>query len=1496
MRRKNAKCFFQPIVASSLVLALGISIGEAQNIGNQDPQYNMWYKPTYVVMNSNMYAAAYTNGLFDPWDNSASDKIIWTHHDRIQGSGINNGGFQLRAKASTVEVQGMIDIQGGRATVNFDDAYLRFTDHATGSSEHFFRALDGKASVSLTFNGGRGSETIGSTTWNNLAFYGALLMQTNNDNQDTITLSNGASWMGLIKAGASGGRTNVDITLTGGGNIVAIQKDHYINGSNNIKGKALELSITKGTTGTPNSSMNIAFGESGKQEYVNDSTLLDDDGVIVGKITNGSVESSSTVQSGKTLITNAIKGDIYVAGYNATQKQYANFTTNFYNNGLIEGNIQTSSLANIKIYFANKGIIRGDLNFAMGGDGSAGALVIAKSAGDQDANKRVDDLTIEGNINNQGLDNYTLTAKKFLMRGSAITGGGKKLTFDTHDGIFENFSLNNNGSTEISATNSLAISSSEDLATAGTLIITNNATQIMARDLSSNSIDVKGIYGIGDYRSSSNSSITTKGNLNAGILAAVKSDGNGDGSIQTTLNIDNSNNSGNVVLSVIGKDATGSDLKLRGGKISDTTLANSGGKLTDRGNIVMFNNMQNGKTEATFTAGTNSTINVVGDIYVNNGNNNLKLVDISKTTMSDIPEFIGNITVNNGKTNLVFDGTVWAPSNIVDLLPNSFSASSDAKSALLTYVKTYGTGKVFTTNGGVANIVLRQGSGSDFGTQQAIFSVETKGSSYTNILMQKNGNAHFNIAAAIDYDENATTRVIFAGSNNLLSTTESFATSNDFSNVGVNGVQMLGVTYKDGVMFEVGAKTQAQRELIQRYRGVYGNGALLTLGTNIDNNQGIGLTISGLFMGDAVALAPSNPGSKAATTYNINIQTNAVVAGNMKNQTSDQLNVIMKAGSKIFLDPTISGGFGTTNEFVTLDFQNATHDYSQDLVDSIRTTNTVVDLGTMGVDYASLATKTMEAYNLLKIKELSGDKASFRVRVGNQNGVAKNVGANGSGITGYSDRVIVEATKNTQILREYLQPVYTDNVNVDSIKYSEGGNNNIAVLTTKNGTDGKALVNLGALDAIEGFDQISSGLKAVVTDQSGSINSGGGYTTYFLAQAESKGASEASQESSISALSLNYDLYIANLNSLNKRMGELRYNPYSQGVWARVFNGQQTTKFGLQTKSNYTTVQVGYDYDFGFEGANNYAGIALSYAASNTTSSTMTDINAVIKGINSAKSQAVEVALYNAYVQDGASVENGFKNGLYSDSILKFSYIMSDVTLLGQTGTYSTNNYGLTLSEEVGYRFLLGENNEWFIDPQAEITFGYLNQTNLKQTLESGAYLDGVQNSIITLRGRVGSSFGYKFDRFTQDKDFRAQVYIGAYFVGDYIAGGDVSLTTTRGIKTSLAPMASTSRGLIDFGTNFDIKDQHKIYFDFEKSFGGTIITDYQINIGYRFAFGENTGYTPINTVNKEVAPLKVDSEIKEGSAGQEADMQEQIQAVEKNTSSSESKNEEKAQ
>lgn len=440
------------------------------------------------------------------------------------------------------------------------------------------------------------------------------------------------------------------------------------------------------------------------------------------------------------------------------------------------------------------------------------------------------------------------------------------------------------------------------------------------------------------------------------------------------------------------------------------------------------------------------------------------------------------------------------------------------------------------------------------------------------------------------------------------------------------------------------------------------------------------------------------------------------------------------------------------------------------------------------------------------------------------------------GTYAYSDRVIIHSSQGNKGGVHNLGVVfsYWDYANLSSISYNGGDiktEGNIAVASVSN--DSK--VTLNPTEIVVGFNSILPSFEKVQTNDQGIIQANSQdntYTTYFLSSARDMGVASATQEVTSSVFALNYDLFLANFNSLNKRMGDLRDNPYSQGAWGRIFNGQLSNDFGLGSQNNYTTLQAGYDYDFGLENARNYLGVAFSYGFSISEMSSNAKDALQSREIKDIFSNSIELALYNAYVSD---------NGLYSDSIAKFSYLMSDFNLTNNSTTesLSVNNYALSLSEEVGYVFTLGESKEWSITPQAELGIGYYSSSDLTQ-VAGEFYLDAKADFLLMFRARVGSMVGYDFKQFTQGKDIQASLYAGLSYEFDYLNGGDIELTPNVGEKTlTKSALSSDGRGVLNIGTNLAIKDNTRLYVDFQTSFGGKINTDYQINIGARFSFGE---------------------------------------------------------
>ncbi|RDU71608.1 hypothetical protein CQA57_07535, partial [Helicobacter anseris] len=633
---------------------------------------------------------------------------------------------------------------------------------------------------------------------------------------------------------------------------------------------------------------------------------------------------------------------------------------------------------------------------------------------------------------------------------------------------------------------------------------------------------------------------------------------------------------------------------------------------------------------------------ILGDISASNtGKNNITLSSASNTLRGNINAY------NGGNNNILIQND--------SILDSKITTTGNSKNNIIVdgvWLSDSNTSGSITASGGLTNVVVRSDiSSPDVSHASLSHTLLLSQTASLNLVSQFDNINTTNVAQIlhINYQPNTTANLIFANSNDMYDSSNYGKDDFSASATNVSENKILGVTYKDGIKLTIEDKKVQIGDLkdqsfIAQYEKYYtDNPYLLNLEITRSKTQD-DVIIKGLVTGNIYSL--ENGTQAADKHFNITLNKDSIFAGSTSLANSSiKINLTMQPNAKIFL-------VGSNR----LDVKNLTINANQLntdalLLNSFEQKNTIIDIASDGNDLGAIPTRS--DFRLLSIGNntdatgLSGNNTLFRVYMNANatNATMANQPANNNETYGYaySDRVIVlSGTKGTH----YLQVIADNNTDISTIKYHGGGSEtegNIAVATIKKDSN----VSFIGANQLQGFDLVGTTLTTQTTDENGKYNNGGDYTTYFVDSMTSKGASTSNQDASFTALNTNYVLYLANINSLNKRMGELRENANSQGAWARIFNGMQTSNFSLETKALYTTFQAGYDYAFGFSGANNYLGFALSYANSLTSSNSSIDIDGSSKGIKDVTSNAIEFAIYNAYVQDGASKATGWKNGLY---------------------------------------------------------------------------------------------------------------------------------------------------------------------------------------------------------------------------------------------------------
>lgn len=269
----------------------------------------------------------------------------------------------------------------------------------------------------------------------------------------------------------------------------------------------------------------------------------------------------------------------------------------------------------------------------------------------------------------------------------------------------------------------------------------------------------------------------------------------------------------------------------------------------------------------------------------------------------------------------------------------------------------------------------------------------------------------------------------------------------------------------------------------------------------------------------------------------------------------------------------------------------------------------------------------------------------------------------------------------------------------------------------------------------------------------------------------------------------------AEMNDMNKRMGELRDSKGEHGIWARMVRGR--TEYG-SVSNQYNQYQLGYDRTLGTENTWTLGG-AVTYTEGDSA-----------YGAGSAENKHTGFALYGSKL-------NG--DGSFLDLIAKYARLDDDYKTIWGNGSGDAN--GFSVSAEYGKRFT--QDTGFWVEPQAELTYGRVSSMSY--------HLGDIsvdQDGINSLVGRLGFSLGKNIKK--------GNVYARASYLYDF--DGDTSVHFTDGGRLrTLKQDLGGGWWEVGVGTNLNLSDIAHFYFDIEKTFGGDIAIPWQWNAGIRWSF-----------------------------------------------------------
>ncbi len=279
--------------------------------------------------------------------------------------------------------------------------------------------------------------------------------------------------------------------------------------------------------------------------------------------------------------------------------------------------------------------------------------------------------------------------------------------------------------------------------------------------------------------------------------------------------------------------------------------------------------------------------------------------------------------------------------------------------------------------------------------------------------------------------------------------------------------------------------------------------------------------------------------------------------------------------------------------------------------------------------------------------------------------------------------------------------------------------------------------------------------------------------------------------------------YIAEWNNMQKRMGELRDNPYAYGFWLRSFGGRLSDQ---NSNGNYFEIQAGLDKQSEFSNFNLYSGLMLNYTQTKLNSSSL-DIT----------SKGYGLGQYLSFL---------FQNDLYLDFVLRYVRYQNDMSASFLPNVNLPLNTGISnniiTSLELGYRKYL---QNFYLEPQIEFISGYVDNIHLHNQnvdIKLDSYIPLVLKSTLF----IGAN---------NIKDTKLNLRAGLGYMGDLKKSGQKTFTDNLG--TRHFDGLKDDRIFINLNTSYEINRNTRLSLDFEKSFLGDLNIDWSMNANLRYSF-----------------------------------------------------------
>lgn len=276
-------------------------------------------------------------------------------------------------------------------------------------------------------------------------------------------------------------------------------------------------------------------------------------------------------------------------------------------------------------------------------------------------------------------------------------------------------------------------------------------------------------------------------------------------------------------------------------------------------------------------------------------------------------------------------------------------------------------------------------------------------------------------------------------------------------------------------------------------------------------------------------------------------------------------------------------------------------------------------------------------------------------------------------------------------------------------------------------------------------------------------------------------------------------------NDLNKRLGDIRFNKGSMGIWTHLDHGRDIYNANsVNAKFDYNEIHVGYDKKL-----NNgwIVGGEISH----------------LNGDGKANFGANDTSLTSLGIY-GTKV---FADDSYVDIIAKTGRIKNDLHVATQDYDLSGKNKveAHSLSAEYGKR--ITKENGFFIEPQVELSYLTLPTQDFTLTSTEDQKLQVHVDRYNALMARLGVGIG----KVTKDSSVQLKFNLNHQFTGS------TSISYLGENKKSVSFDDKNTFFTIGLSATQSIGDRFVLYSNIYKGFGGSYRQDLKLSLGGKFMF-----------------------------------------------------------